>query len=118
MSIGFIGFLRVIMPKSVLEIRDECNIKFHDLDIATRRKLVKAVEFFVPYARHMPSYKLGRWNGKVAFATQGATSYINLLDKLIPVVQEAGYEIDLLDRRPHFPFDFPPIDENYLSDVQ
>jgi superfamily II DNA or RNA helicase len=106
------------MPKTILEIRDECNIKFHDLDIATRRKFVQAVEFFVPYARHMPSYKLGRWNGKVAFATQGATSYLNLLEKLIPVVEAAGYEIELVDRRPYYGFEFEDIDENYLADVK
>ena len=31
-----------------LEIRDEVNIKFHDLDVATRRKLSTHVNIFYP----------------------------------------------------------------------
>ena len=33
-----------------LEIRDEVNIKFHDLDVATRRKLSDTCKYFLPYA--------------------------------------------------------------------
>jgi superfamily II DNA or RNA helicase len=47
----------------------------------------------------MPAYKLGRWDGKVNFCDIGGRSYLNLLDKLLPVVQNAGYEIDIIDNR-------------------
>ena len=30
-----------------LEIRDEVNIKFHDLDVATRRKLSDTCKYFL-----------------------------------------------------------------------
>jgi hypothetical protein len=45
------------MHKTVLEIRDEVNIKFIGLDVKTRRKISDSVKFFLPYAYHMPAYK-------------------------------------------------------------
>lgn len=87
------------MPTAKLIIQDEVNIKFEGLDVSTRRKLVEALEFFVPNARHTPAYKLGRWNGKMSYCDIGARSYLNLLDKLLPIVQAQGYEIEIDDNR-------------------
>ena len=55
------------MPTCKLIIEDEVNIKLEGLDVDVRRKLSNALKFDVPYARYMPQYKLGRWDGKVAF---------------------------------------------------
>ena len=49
-----------------LVIEDEVNIKLEGLEVDIRRKLSNALKFEVPYARYMPQYKLGRWDGKVA----------------------------------------------------
>lgn len=103
------------MNQCVLQIIDEVNIKFIGLDPGTRRKLVSAVNYFIPYARHMPAYKLGRWDGKVSFATVAGASYINLLDKLLPIVIDAGYDIELDDRRVKHNFEFPVIEENHFE---
>ena len=50
-----------------LIIEDEVNIKLEGLEVDVRRKLANALKFEVSYARYMLQYKLGRWDGKVAF---------------------------------------------------
>ena len=73
------------MAKVTLEIRDEVNVKFVGLDVKTRRKISDAVKYFLPYAYHMPAYKLGRWDGCVRFCDIGGRTYLNLLDQLLPI---------------------------------
>ena len=55
------------MKNATLIIRDEVNVKFEGLDPATRRKISNSLKFMLPYAYHMPAYKLGRWDGCVRF---------------------------------------------------
>ena len=50
-----------------LIIQDEVNIKIEGLPVDVRRKVSNKLKFEVPYARYMPQYKLGRWDGKVGF---------------------------------------------------
>jgi len=106
------------MSTCKLIIQDEVNIKIDGLDVATRRKLVEAVEYFVPYARHTPAYKLGRWNGKISFCDIGARSYLNLLDRLLPIVQSQGYEIEIEDNRiSEHTFEFEEVEEDSYSHI-
>ena len=71
-----------------LIIEDEVNIKLEGLDVDVRRKLSNALKFDVPYARYMPQYKLGRWDGKVAFFGIGGTGYVNHLDVIVDVLEK------------------------------
>lgn len=105
------------MPVTKLIIQDEVNCKFEGLDVVTRRKLVESLEFFLPYARHTPAYRLGRWNGKISFCDIGARSYINLLDTLLPIVQEQGYEIEIEDLRESHSFEFEEVEEDSYSHI-
>lgn len=100
---------------STLKIFDECNCKFDGLDPIVRRAMVKSLKFEVPGARFMPSVKLGRWDGKKSFCTMGAQSYINVLDILLPIVTDAGYEIKVEDYRKPIHYDLPKIDENLFK---
>lgn len=105
--------------KTTLEILDEVNIRFQNLDVACRRDMVKALEFMLPHARHTPAFKLGRWNGKVSYCDVGGRSYLNLLEKLIPIVQKHGYEIEIDDQRKsseNFVFDL--VTENSYSHIK
>lgn len=106
------------MKRTTLVIEDEVNIKFLNLDVATRNKIYKKLEYFVPYARHLPSYKLGRWNGMISFATRGAKTSLNLLDRILPVVEEAGYEIELDDRRAPIDLTFPEVSADMFSHIK
>ena len=97
------------MQKVTLEIRDEVNIKFVGLDVKTRRKISDAVKYFLPYAFHMPAYKLGRWDGCIRYCDIGGRTYFNLLDKLLPLVVEEGYQVDVDDQRQTWNFSFEPV---------
>ncbi len=104
------------MKTTVLELVDEVNCKFHNLDIITRKKLVEEVSYFLPYARHTPAFKLGRWDGRVRYCDIGARSYINLLDRLLPIVQEQNYDIELVDNRCPTQFSFEKVTADSYSE--
>jgi superfamily II DNA or RNA helicase len=99
-----------------LIIKDEVNIKFEGLAVETRRKIANKLKFDLPYARHMPSYKLGRWDGTKTYFGIGGTGYLAHLDVILPIIEDAGYEIDIEDLRQHSRIEFEPITENYWAD--
>lgn len=105
------------MTSCKLIIEDEVNIKLEGLPVEIRRKLTNALKFEVPYARYMPQYKLGRWDGKVAFFGTGGTGYVNHLDTIVEVLQNNSVEIsDIEDRRHPVTLDFQPITEDYWKE--
>ena len=105
------------MSSCKLIIEDEVNIKLEGLDVDVRRKLANALKFEVPYARYMPQYKLGRWDGKVAFFGIGGTGYVNHLDTIVDVLAKNNVQIvDIEDNRHPIKLDFPTITETYWAD--
>ena len=105
------------MTTCKLIIEDEVNIKLEGLPVEIRRKLSNALKFEVPYARYMPQYKLGRWDGKVAFFGIGGTGYVNHLDTIVEILQNNSVEIvDIEDRRHPVTLDFQPITEDYWKE--
>jgi superfamily II DNA or RNA helicase len=98
-----------------LIIKDEVNIKVEGLAVETRRKIVNALKYDLPYARHMPAYKLGRWDGTKTFFGIGGNGYLAHLDVILPIIEDAGYDIEVEDQRLHKQFTFTPIDENYWA---
>jgi superfamily II DNA or RNA helicase len=99
-----------------LTIKDEVNIKLDGLAVETRRKIVNKLKFDLPYARHMPAYKLGRWDGTKTYFSIGGTGYLAHLDVILPIIESDGYEIEVEDLRPHQDLKFIPVDENYWAD--
>jgi hypothetical protein len=89
-----------------LEIKDEVNIKFHDLDASTRRRCETKLKYQLPYAYHVPAFRLGRWDGKIGFFTTAGSTYINLLDRVLPILQEEGWQIEIEDNRLQHNFNF------------
>ena len=105
------------MASCKLIIEDEVNIKIEGLDVDVRRQLANALKFEVPYAKHMPQYKLGRWDGKVAFFGIGGSGYVNHLDVVQRVLTTNNVEIaDIDDRRTHISLNFKPVTERYWAD--
>ena len=105
------------MASCRLIIEDEVNIKLEGLEVDVRRKVANALKFEVPYARYMPQYKLGRWDGKVAFFGIGGTGYVNHLDTIVEVLTKNRVEIvDIEDRRHPVKLNFQPITESYWAD--
>ena len=105
------------MATCKLIIEDEVNIKIEGLDVDVRRKLANALKFEVPYAKYMPQYKLGRWDGKVAFFGIGGSGYVNHLNTVSEVLQRNNVQIaDIEDRRHPIQLDFTPVTERYWAD--
>jgi len=105
------------MASCKLIIEDEVNIKLEGLDVDVRRKLSNALKFEIPYAKHMPQYKLGRWDGKVAFFGIGGTGYVNHLDTIVEVLTKNNVQIvDIEDRRHPVDLNFDTVTESYWSD--
>ena len=107
------------MPTTKLIIQDEVNIKFEGLSVDIRRKLSNALKFELPYARHMPQYKLGRWDGSVTLFGIGGSGYLNHLDVLLPILEDNGVEItDIIDNRKPVQLNFSPIAEDFWGDTR
>ena len=101
------------MAKIIL--KDEVNCKIEGLDLDTRKKLVNKFSFMLPYAYHVPAFKLGRWDGKVNYFNIGGSTYINLLEDILPVLLDEGYEVDVEDRRQSIKLEFPQITEQHFG---
>jgi superfamily II DNA or RNA helicase len=99
-----------------LIIKDEVNVKFEGLAVETRRKIVNKLKFDLPYARHMPAFKLGRWDGTVSFFGIGGNGYLAHLDVALPIVENDGYDIEVVDQRVAPNLEFDKITENYWAD--
>tara|TARA_B100001248_G_scaffold261820_1_gene254454 strand:+ start:2314 stop:3765 length:1452 start_codon:yes stop_codon:yes gene_type:complete len=105
------------MQKAILHIKDEVNVKFEGLDVTTRRKISDKLKYFVPYAYHLPAYKLGRWDGFVRFCDIGGRTSLNLIDKILPIIEQQGFEIEIKDDRKEYKFDFEKVDAEHLSHI-
>lgn len=82
-----------------ITIEDEVNIKMEGLDLSTRRACVNAVKYFMPGARYSAAYKLGRWDGTKSFCSLGGRTYLSMLDRMLPILQENGYDFEIDDQR-------------------
>ena len=101
-----------------LIIRDEVNVKIEGLELGTRKKLVDKFKYEIPGARYQPSVRLGRWDGKVAFAQLGGSTYINLLPEIIPFLDSEGYDIEVEDLRTYSTkIDLAPVTEDTFADT-
>ena len=100
-----------------LTIKDEVNIKVEGLRVETRRKIVSKLKFDLPYARHMPAYKLGRWDGTKTYFNIGGSGFLAHLDVILAVIDDDGYDITVEDLRTSHELKFTAIDENYWADL-
>ena len=97
-------------------IQDEVNVKVENLPVEHRRKIANKLKFQVPYARYLPQYKLGRWDGNISFFGIGGTGYVNHLDIIVNTLVDAGVEIaEITDNRVKHDLSFDIIDENYWA---
>jgi superfamily II DNA or RNA helicase len=99
-----------------LIIKDEVNIKFEGLALETRRKLANKFKVDVPWARYQPSYRLGRWDGTVAFFGIGGTGYMCHLPEILEIISNDGYDIEFEDHRDPVSLEFTKVTETYWAD--
>ena len=104
------------IAKIILKNEVACSINGLDLD--TRKKLSEKYSFFVPHARYSPSFKLGRWDGKINFFSIGGSTYNNLLEEIVPDLIQSGYEIDIEDNRVAASIGaFDPVERDTFSHI-
>jgi len=87
------------MKTCTIHIADEVNCKLTGLELSERKALMKLFEYDIPGARYLPAVRLGRWNGKTSYFSLGGTTYLNLLEEIIPILDRVGYDIELNDTR-------------------
>lgn len=105
------------MREVKLIIKDEVNAKFQGLELTDRKKLVDDYKFELPGARYLPAVKLGRWDGKVSYFQLGGSTYVGLLDDIIPKVVDMGYNIELEDLRTPWGITFSEFTADTFSHV-
>lgn len=97
-------------------IRDEVNVKIEGLELDARKALMKKFEYEVPGARYLPAVRLGRWNGKMGYFSLAGSTYINLLEQIIPILDQYDYDIELTDLREYSTtFNFTQVSEDTFS---
>lgn len=106
------------MPHCNIIIKDEVNVKLEGLDLVTRRKLTNKFKYEIPGARFMPAVRLGRWDGTVSFFSQGGLTYVNLLDEIIPLLEQYNYTFDLTDQRKHYELHFDKVTTDSFAHVK
>ena len=65
----------------------------------------------------MPAVRLGRWDGTVSFFSQGGLTYVNLLEDIVPILEQNNYTFDLDDRREQWDLKFESVDANTFSNA-
>lgn len=104
------------MYTAKIVINDEVNCKIVGLELDARRALMKKFEYEKPGARYLPSVRLGRWNGKISYFSLAGSTYVNLLDQIVPFLDDQGYDIELEDKRQPKPdFQFTQVKEDTYS---
>ena len=97
-------------------IKDEVNVKIENLDLDTRKALVKKFKYEDPTARFRPAYKLGRWDGTVSFFGLGGTTYISMLPQVLEFLEQKNYYVELEDYRDAFDLKFDEISEDFWGE--
>ena len=104
------------MSSCKIIIKDEVNIKIENLDLDTRKDLVKKFKYEDPTARYRPSYKLGRWDGSISFFGLGGTTYLSMMPQVLEFLEAKNYYIEVEDQRRPISLDFPEIFEDFWGD--
>jgi len=104
------------LPACKIIIKDEVNVKIENLDLDTRKALVKKFKYEDPTARYRPSFKLGRWDGAISFFGLGGTTYLSMLEQVLEYLENKNYYIEVEDLRSHTALEFSKISEDFWGE--
>ena len=97
-------------------ILDEVNVKISNLDLDTRKALVKKFKYEDPTARFRPAYKLGRWDGSISFFGLGGTTYMSMLPQVLEYLESKNFYIEVEDQRIPLDLSFDKISDDFWGD--
>ena len=104
------------MATARVTILDEVNVKISNLDLDTRKALVKKFKYEDPSARFRPSYKLGRWDGSISFFGLGGTTYLSMLEPVLEYLESKNYYVEVEDLRTSPALEFEEIFEDFWGE--
>lgn len=104
--------------KCTIYVKDEVNCSVLGLDPEHTEELVKKFSILVPGRFHMAKFKLGVWDGTIAFFKTAGETYVNLLDDIVPILERHRYKIEIVDDRKVDIKKIVPIDNTYLSHIE
>jgi len=85
--------------KTTLHIFDEVNIAFEGLNKHHINKIIKATKLMVKGAFHTAEYKMKLTDGMESQFFSSGRTYFYMLDKVLPMIESFGYEIEIEDYR-------------------
>lgn len=95
---------------------DEVKAQIKGLDHRTTGKCIDKLKFLVPYRFHIASYRLGRWDGSIRFFDKNGKTYINLLEDIVPLIAQEGYDFEFEDHRENPSIEVPKISNDIFAD--
>lgn len=101
--------------KCLIRVHNEVKCTLHGLKEEHLTFLWNKFGPFKNGYKFMPMFKLGRWDGRIRFIDKTGSTYVKLLEMIIPYLENWGYDLDLEDNRPMY--DLPPlVDEDIFSE--
>ena len=98
---------------ALIEIKDEVNIRIKNVDQNTLKEAANLLTFYVPNYMFTPTYRMGRWDGKIRLLSMTGKTCLNLLPDIFHVFENSGYTFDVDDQRrdfSHVVIDLPTAD--------
>jgi superfamily II DNA or RNA helicase len=82
-----------------IQITDEVNCQLFGVEDYTIKKAAEAVTYTVKNSRFMEKVKAKQWSGKISLLYKNGKTKLHVLDKILPTIVKAGYEIVIDDQR-------------------
>jgi superfamily II DNA or RNA helicase len=95
-------------------VHDEVWITIQGLDHADHFYLWDFYGVYADGYRWMPSYKLGRWDGKVRFFDNSGKIYFQFVEDIIDILTSRNYQIEFEDQRAAITIVQTKITEDYF----
>lgn len=87
------------MKQTTLHIFDEINVAFENLEKHHINKIINATKLMVKGAMHTAEYKMKLTDGKESQFFSSGRTYFYMLDKVLPMIENFGYDISIEDYR-------------------
>ena len=103
-----------MIKKTKLHIFDEVNVAFEGLEKHHINKIIKKTKLMVKGAFHTAEYKMKLTDGMESQFFRSGRTYFYMLDKVLPIIEELGYDITIEDNRKSI---IPPkhIDKTFIK---
>lgn len=104
-----------MVRRCVIQVLDEVNCRLVGLDDHTLKLAMDRLTFAVKNSYFMEKVRAKRWDGRISLLRKTGATYRYLLDKILPIIIVAGYEIVIDDKRPPYSLAVPEIQNNLFE---